>query len=128
MRIFVRSPRNPGCEVFHRVFMFPKTLILLLIILIACSTLLVGQNAPRQPAQQPTGGVSTGTPLNYTTKRTAGVTDPKAPIIFEDVTDKTAMANFKHRSGSPDKNYIFEVASGSVAIFDYEIGRASCRE
>src|SRR5437763_8208782 len=121
MRIFVRSPRGPGrFEVVHRIFMFPKTLILLLIILIACSTLLVGQNAPRQPAQQPTGGVSTGTPLNYTTKRTAGVTDPKAPIIFEDVTDKTAMANFKHRSGSPDKNYIFEVASGSVAIFDYD--------
>src|SRR5438874_6387741 len=100
--------------------MFPKTLILLLIILIACSTLLVGQNPPQQPPQQPTGGVSTGNPLNYTTKRTVGVTDPKAPVIFEDVTDKTAMSNFRHRSGGSDKNYIFEVASGSVAILDYD--------
>src|SRR2546423_6045292 len=99
--------------------MFPKTFALL-IILIGCSTSLVGQNPPPQPAQQPSGGVSTGNPLNYTTKRTVGITDPKAPVVFEDVTDKTAMSNFRHRSGSPAKNYLFESASGSVAIFDYD--------
>src|SRR4051794_37989567 len=105
MRIFVRSPRGSGrFAVFHRIFMFPKTFALL-IILIACSASLVGQNPPQQPAQQPSGGVSTGNPLNYTSKRTVGITDPKAPVIFEDVTDKTTMSNFRHRSGSPAKNY-----------------------
>jgi hypothetical protein len=65
-------------------------------------------------------GASTGTPVNYTTKRTVNITDPKAPVIFEDVTGKAALANFKHRAGTPAKNYIFEVPSGGVAIFDYD--------
>ena len=65
--------------------------------------------------------------MNYSSRRTTGVTDPKAPIVFEDVTDKTALANFKHRSGSPQKNYIFETTSGGVAIFDYDgDGLAGC--
>lgn len=49
-----------------------------------------------------------------------GITDAKAPVIFEDATDKTALANFKHRAGTPAKDYIFEVPSGGVAIFDYD--------
>jgi hypothetical protein len=65
-------------------------------------------------------GVSTGTPVNYSSRRTVGVTDSKAPVVFEDVTDKTVLAGFKHRSGSPQKNYIFETTSGGVAIFDYD--------
>ena len=76
---------------------------------------------PRQPQQQqPAGGVSTGTPINYTSKRTVGVTDPKATVIFQDVTDKTPLANFKHRSGTLAKDYIFETPSGAVAILDYD--------
>ena len=54
-------------------------------------------------------------------KRTVGITDPvRRPIVFEDVTDKTALASFKQRTGSPAKNFIFEVPSGGVAIFDYD--------
>lgn len=41
-------------------------------------------------------------------------------MIFEDVTDKTALANFKHRAGTLAKDYIFEVPSGGVAILDYD--------
>jgi hypothetical protein len=41
-------------------------------------------------------------------------------MVFEDVTDKTALTNFKHRSGSQQKNYIFETTSGGVATFDYD--------
>lgn len=66
------------------------------------------------------GGVSTGNPLTYTSRKTVGITDPKAPVVFEDVTEKTAMANFKHRSGGPQKDYIFETPAGGVAIFDYD--------
>src|SRR5258706_13959690 len=78
---------------------------------------VIAQTPPQKPAPQG-GGVSTGTPVNYSWRRTAGVTDPKAPIVFEDVTAKTVLANFKHRSGSPEKNYIFETRSAGVAIFD----------
>lgn len=66
------------------------------------------------------GGVSTGTPLTYTSRKTIGITDPKAPVVFEDVTEKTAMSNFKHRSGGPQKDYIFETPASGVAIFDYD--------
>lgn len=66
------------------------------------------------------GGSSTGTPVTYTSKRTVGITDPKAPVVFEDVTGKTALSNFKHLSGGANKDYIFETPSGGVAIFDYD--------
>jgi hypothetical protein len=68
----------------------------------------------------PQGGVSTGPAATYTSRRTAGITDPNAPVVFEDVTDKTSLANFRHRSGEADKDYIFETTSGGVAIFDYD--------
>jgi enediyne biosynthesis protein E4 len=81
----------------------------------------LGQTPPKKPEpQQGMVGVSTGTPINYTSRRTVGIVDAKAPVIFEDVTDKTVMANFRHRAGGAEKNYIFEVPSGGVAIFDYD--------
>ena len=94
--------------------------LLLLLVSIAGSTLVFAQTPPKKPEPQQGMGVSTGTPVNYSSRRTVGVTDPKAPVVFEDVTDKTEMANFKHRSGSPQKNYIFETPSGGVAILDYD--------
>jgi len=85
-----------------------------------CSAALPPGNAqtPAPPQQQ--GGVSTGDARVYTTKKTTGIVDPKAPVIFEDVTDKSGLGAFMHRSGSINKDYILEVASGGVAIFDYD--------
>ncbi|MDQ3687268.1 MAG: CRTAC1 family protein [Acidobacteriota bacterium] len=80
-------------------------------------------SAQRSDSQSPTqtmGGVSTGAARTYSTRRTADVADPKAPRVFEDVTVKTALAGFSHRSGSPTKEYIIETVSGGVAIFDYD--------
>ena len=91
----------------------------LMLVLIACT--LHGQtpSSPAEP-QQTTGGVSTGAARNYTTKRTTDVIDPNAPVVFDDVTEKTALREFVHRSGTPQKNYIFEAPSGAVALFDYD--------
>ena len=103
----------------RKVRLQPCTLFLLA--LFAGSILVFPQTPPKKPEPQQGMGVSTGTPVNYTSRRTIGVTDAKAPIVFEDMTDRTALANFKHRSGSPAKNYIFETTSGGVAIFDYDL-------
>jgi enediyne biosynthesis protein E4 len=84
------------------------------------SSAAFAQGQQQKPQPPPTGGVSTGTPINYTSKRTVNITDAKAPIIFEDVTSKTVLANFKQRSGTSAKDYIFEVPSGGVAILDYD--------
>ena len=82
---------------------------------------LFAQEPPRKPeSQQPMGGASTGAPATYTSLRTAGITDPSAPVVFEDVTGKTALVNFRHRSGEAAKDYIFDTPSGGVAIFDYD--------
>ena len=66
------------------------------------------------------GGASTGAPATYTSRRTTGITDANAPVVFEDVTGKTALANFRHRSGGTAKDYILDTPSGGVAIFDYD--------
>src|SRR5205085_1051568 len=70
--------------------------------------------------QQPTGGNATGEARVYTSKRTIGIVDPKAPVVFEDVTARTALANFRHHAGTQAKDYILEAPSGGVAIFDYD--------
>ena len=98
---------------------FPGAVGPFVVLCVLSSLTLVAQTPPKTE-QQGMGGVNTGTPVNYTSKRTVGVTDPKAPVVFEDVTEKTAMANFKHHAGTPAKDYIFEVPSGGVAIFDYD--------
>ncbi|HYP53726.1 MAG TPA: CRTAC1 family protein [Pyrinomonadaceae bacterium] len=65
-------------------------------------------------------GVSTGVGLVSKTRRTAGVVDARAPKVFEDVTARTALAAFRHRSGVAAKDYIVETVSGAVAVFDYD--------
>src|SRR5215212_6710107 len=96
------------------------------IVSLVCITLLVplallAQTPPQKPeSQQPMGGASTGAPATYTSRRTVGITDPNAPVVFEDVTDKTALASFRHSSGEPAKDYIFDTPSGGAAIFDYD--------
>jgi hypothetical protein len=74
---------------------------------------------PPSPSQG-MGGVSTAGARAYTTRRTVNITDPKAPVIFEDVTAKTALAAFRHVSGGASKDYIVETVSGGVAVFDYD--------
>jgi enediyne biosynthesis protein E4 len=71
-------------------------------------------------AQQSSGVATGNNPIVSTSKLTVGATDPKAPVIFEDVTDKTALINFKHQSGTITKQYIMDTASGGVAILDYD--------
>jgi len=77
--------------------------------------------AAQQQQQPPQGmGVSTGTAVVSATKRTAGIVDPKAPAVFEDVTARTALAQFRNHTGSPQKDYIVETVSAGVAVLDYD--------
>jgi len=72
-------------------------------------------------AQDPTkGGVTTGEARTYTSVRTVGIIDSKAPKVFEDVTNQTVLKNYLQASGDKAKNYILETTSGSVAVFDYD--------
>src|ERR1044072_1790140 len=101
----------------------PSSIAMRVVTLVCFSLLLsfapLAQTPPKKP-EQPMGGASTGVPATYTSRRTVGITDPNAPVVFEDVTDKTLLANFRHRSGEAAKDYIFETPSGGAAIFDYD--------
>lgn len=66
------------------------------------------------------GGASTGAARAYSTRRTVGVSDPKAQTYFEDVTARTVLKDFRHVSGERSANYIVETTSGGAAIFDYD--------
>ena len=89
-----------------------KTLLFTILILGAATHLF---------AQKPQmGGASTGEAKTYTTRRTIGIVDEKAPKIYEDVTVTTALANFRCVSGGAEKNYIIETTACTVAVFDYD--------
>jgi hypothetical protein len=53
--------------------------------------LLTHSSLSAQAQQQPMGGVSTGSAVTYTSKRTVGIVDANAPTVFENVTDQTAL-------------------------------------
>jgi enediyne biosynthesis protein E4 len=75
---------------------------------------------PTTTQQQGMGGVSTGAAITYTSRRTVGIVDASAPVVFEDVTAQTGLQSFMHRSGGAAKDYIVETPAGGVAIFDYD--------
>ncbi|HKS30253.1 MAG TPA: CRTAC1 family protein [Pyrinomonadaceae bacterium] len=82
--------------------------------------LLIQPQASLLAQQQGMGGVSTGAAATYTSRRTVDIVDPKAPLIYEDVTAQTGLSRFRHRSGAPQKDYIVEAPSGGVAMLDYD--------
>ena len=90
--------------------------VLFLLLLSFSKTAELKQDGP----QRPMGGAATGSPVVYASKKTIGITDASAPAVFEDVTDKTALSSFHHRSGGSAKDYIFDTPSGGLAIFDYD--------
>src|SRR5436305_5269294 len=111
-RGFLRASVPPCLRVFLSTF---------ITLMLGLPPVLMAQTPQKQDKPQGgMGGVTTGEARTYASRRTAGITDDKAPVVFEDVTAKTALARFKHRSGSAEKNYIIDAVSGGVAIFDYD--------
>src|SRR3954470_8211754 len=106
-----------------------RTLPLLpvLAILLAASVIKVsGQNTDlHEPPQAQPMGVSTGPPRPAVKDAkmrpiTAGGFVDGAPVLFEDVTPSSALDNFLHRSGSPEKAMILESVGSGVALLDYD--------
>src|SRR2546428_713810 len=97
------------------------TLRLLLVLLLLSQPAGVVPQAPQQkPQQPPQGGVSTGgiyAPVRDALSRpiTAGGFVDGAPVVFEDVTQRSGLGAFRNRTGTTEKNYILELATGGVA-------------
>jgi len=82
--------------------------------------IMLAVSSPLFVCGQEGGGAATGEAKVYTSRRTAGIVDAKAPKIFEDVTSQTALKDFNCVSGSKEKNYIIEATACTVAVIDYD--------
>lgn len=103
-----------------------------LIFLLPCSILVLGQtpstpgNVPAKPSTtHPMGGSATsGTyaPVFDSEKRpiTAGGFVDHGPIVFEDVSKQSGIANWTHVMGTTKKKYILEMPGSGVALLDYD--------
>ena len=69
---------------------------------------------------QDMGGVVTGEAKVYTSRRTIGIVDQKAPKVYENVTANTVLKDFQCVSGSKEKEYILETTACVVAVFDFD--------
>jgi enediyne biosynthesis protein E4 len=83
------------------------------------------EQKPPSPQPPAAGGAATGgvfAPVRDALKRpiTAGGFVDGAPVIYEDVTQHSGLGSFRNRTGSPQKSTILEVATGGVALFDYD--------
>jgi len=51
---------------------------------------------------------------------TAGGFVDNAPVVFEDITRRSGIDRFHHRSGTQEKSTILEVSGSGVALLDYD--------
>ena len=86
-----------------------------------------GQSAPERTGAPdgPQGGSSTGgafAPVLDAERRpiTAGGFVKTGPIIFQDVSEKAGLTVWRHKMGTPQKNYILETTGSGVALLDYD--------
>jgi enediyne biosynthesis protein E4 len=111
-KIRLLSEKSGFCGKINQTIQMKKVLSLAVLILNA---------AIFAAAQERTmGGAATGEARTYTSKRTVGIVDEKAPRVFEDVTANTALKNFKCTGGDAAKNFIIETTACTVAVFDYD--------
>lgn len=103
-------------------------------LLVACLGLpAAAQSTTDQQAQRPTegaqptamGGVNTGAPH-------AAVLDPEhrpitaggfvktGPIIFQDIAESSGLAKWRHKMGTPEKQFILETVGSGVGLIDYD--------
>jgi len=70
------------------------------------------------------GGIASGEarPAVYDEQNrpiTAGGFVDGAPVYFEDITSRTGLERFRHRSGFAEKRYILDTMTGGIAVLDY---------
>src|ERR1700734_2094251 len=51
---------------------------------------------------------------------TAGGFVKTGPIIFQDIAEKAGLTSWRHKMGTPEKNYILETTGSGVALLDYD--------
>jgi hypothetical protein len=96
--------------------------------LIAASCLMRSSGQAQQPvppAQNDTGGIASSgvfKPVYDEQRRpiTAGGFVDKGTVVFEDATQASGLAGWRHEMGTPQKKYILETDGSGVGLIDYD--------
>ena len=80
---------------------------------------------PKPESQGAMGGIASAgvfAPVYDSQRRpiTAGGFVDKGPIVFEDVTQTSGLASWRHVMGTPQKKYILETDGSGVGLIDYD--------
>jgi enediyne biosynthesis protein E4 len=80
--------------------------------------------APQNPAgnNEPAGATSPH-PVQLDDQHrviTAGGFVKSGPVVFEDVSEKSGLAKWTHKMGTPAKDYIIETKGSGVCLLDYD--------
>jgi hypothetical protein len=92
--------------------------------MVICGVSRAQQDQPK-PQQGGSGGISGGVvtaPVLDAQKRpiTAGGFVDSGPVIFQDVTRQAGLSGWRHKMGSPEKNFILETNGSGVCLIDYD--------
>lgn len=103
----------------------PFLRVLLVALLLTQPSSMAAQKPEQKQQPPPSGGVATGgifAPIKDALSRpiTAGGFVDGGPVVFEDVTQRSGLSAFRNHTGTPEKAYILELATGGVALFDYD--------
>ncbi len=97
----------------------------LLVFILALPSALHAQQQTTTAQPGATSGVASGlaaTPVYDEQKRpiTAGGFVNEGPVVFEDVTKQAGLSGWRHKMGSPEKNFIVETNGSGVCLIDYD--------
>ncbi len=108
--------------------MFPVKRALSLSALLALSTTLNAQSAApatqQKPAEAaPAGDTSSPHAVQLDSQHrviTAGGFVKSGPVVFEDISEKSGLAKWTYKMGTPAKDYIIETKGSGVGLIDYD--------
>ena len=95
-------------------------------LLCIASSAAFGQASPQSPdAKSEPGGNASGpahAPVYDAEKRpiTAGGFVDSGPVVFQDITQSSGLAGWRHLMGTPEKKYILETDGSGVGLIDYD--------
>ena len=93
--------------------------------LLACAALPGRSQSSQTAPDSAMGGVNTGSPQaaifdSQNRPITAGGTVKSGAAIFEDSAEKSGLATWRHRMGTPEKKFILETVGSGVGLIDYD--------
>jgi enediyne biosynthesis protein E4 len=114
---------DPGRKYLRRSRLLPFLYRLTCLLVLALQGLAI--SSAQQQQTSGASGISAGVaaaPIYDDQRRpiTAGGFVSAGPIVFQDISQQSGIAGWRHKMGVPEKNYIVETNGSGVALIDYD--------